>query len=150
MQLGVGNNGCTNTSAASASLSNFIAVFTMQKLVSMARAKHVRDSSSVTYDDLATMKLNWVQSLQGALILVTMVCSMYLFSFVGIQSNFNQLVYTVGFVGFICVSFSLMLEMYAMRKAAADNNTAASVPVRRSRTVSTGRINDGMFVGALV
>mmetsp|Transcript_2598 Transcript_2598/g.4916 ORF Transcript_2598/g.4916 Transcript_2598/m.4916 type:complete len:1010 (+) Transcript_2598:83-3112(+) len=151
-ELDVGNNNCTNTSAASAALSNFIAVFTMQKLVSMARAKHVRDSHSVTYDDLATMTLTWVQSLQGACIMVTLVCSMYLFSFVGIQSNFNQLVYTVGFVGFICVSLSLTLEMYVMRKAVAEKKSGASstVAVLRSRAVSTGKINDGMFVGALV
>ena len=83
--------------------------------------------------------------------MVTLVCSMYLFSFVGIQSDFNQMVYTVGFIGFICVSISFILEMYIMRKAAAEKNFRAStVPVRHSRTVSTSKINDGMLMGALV
>ncbi|GMI08727.1 hypothetical protein TrVE_jg9308 [Triparma verrucosa] len=141
-------NFCTNTSAATAGLSNYLAIFTLQRLVNILHAKIYNYDAEVTYDEIATLNLNWPRKVQGVMVVIMSICSMYLFSFVGVSSHFNDWIYRVGNLGFLCICISLTMEIWMLRNFRKYNIIKERSGV--GRKVEEDKISDGMIVGALV
>ncbi|GMH53066.1 hypothetical protein TrST_g11050 [Triparma strigata] len=97
---------CHNTSTAGGGLSMYIALFVLNEFANHTVPKGVLREVSWDYHHVATLKLKWWQRLQGILLVITALVSLYLLSFVGVEGEPVEYVGKVVAAGFLaCASF---------------------------------------------
>ena len=100
---------CNNTTYASLFLSGYLFIVTMVSIASKAISRE-RRAGGLTYEDLALLRLEQRQEIQGALILVTALASMHLLSVLGVKGKTNSVVTAVGLAGLVAIGIAATIE----------------------------------------
>ena len=154
---GIGNDLCANTSNAAMFLSFYLAIIAS---VSIARKTVPRKErgEGLTYINLAALSLTWRQTIQGALVAMTALASMYLFSVLGVEGLPNGLVFGIAAIGGATMSAAALVEIFtfAVRGSRVEREQLAETPgtqrrdlsgtkdFRSDRRLSLGGIEDDM------
>ena len=111
--MGMASETCSNTMIASMFLSAYLAVFTCISTMSKVVPGDER-GEVLTYDRLTVLRLGLRQQVQGALLLITALASMCLFSVLGVKGSQNVLIDMFGGAGLLTSVFAVLIEMIAI------------------------------------
>lgn len=145
LSLGFQNSRCDNTSLSAVWLSTYLAMATC---ISCSR-KVGRAVKTLTYSNLAVMKLNRREKVQGTLTLLTALISMYLFSNLGVEAARSNFVPLAGGVGGFTMGAASIIEVITLTKGTGKgvgDTNRVSVPNR----VSVTSLGDEMTVANFV
>ena len=108
---------CVNSSMASLCLSIYLVILATLSIARSAMKKEVQDLTSVTFDDIATLKnLAWWQKLQGWLMIITTLCAMIMLSFVGVEGEPDPTVDLIGLLGVVPIGIAALIGMGMIAK----------------------------------
>ena len=152
----------TITSTAALWLSAYLVVITTISIVRKAVTKEVR-GEGLTHSNLAILKLEKREKVQGALGLVTTLASMYLFSVLGVRGYPNFTTYVVGAVGMATISVAALIEMFTLTYGesfgeelptvsteAPRRDLSGASDFRSDRRLSLGKVANDMAVASFV
>eukprot|EP00519_Triparma_laevis_P004184 CAMPEP_0182508958 /NCGR_PEP_ID=MMETSP1321-20130603/25957_1 /TAXON_ID=91990 /ORGANISM="Bolidomonas sp., Strain RCC1657" /LENGTH=310 /DNA_ID=CAMNT_0024715135 /DNA_START=148 /DNA_END=1077 /DNA_ORIENTATION=+ len=105
---------CENSASATKFLSLNLICLTLKSLLNKATPKFVQRAMILSYEDLARVNLKFLQKIQGTLFAVTAMCSLFLFSVVGVEAEPNEGVYLAGQVGAICIGVAVLIDVKLM------------------------------------
>ena len=94
-------------------LSVFVVIITCVSITSKTVSRKER-GEGLTYANLAILRLEKRQKIQGALGVVTTMASIYLFSVLGVQGDPNIYIGWVGAVGALALFIGALIEMFAL------------------------------------
>ena len=152
---------CNNTSVAAMFLSVYLGIMTTVSIMSKAVSREDK-GKGLTYENLAILKLEMRQKIQGALGLVTALVSMYLFSVLGVQGDPNSTNFVIGAIGFMTLLVAVLIELVALafgeskkreQPSSAPEEPRQSLRGRKfspERRISTGKMSDDMTIAGLV
>ena len=130
---GLGDEQCDNTTFAAVFLSIYLGITSGISIVSRT-VPQVERGEGMTYSNLAILRLKAKEKVQGALGVVTVLMSMYLFSVLGVEGAPNETIWWVGGAGAVVLGVAALIEF-------------ASIAFGRS--VSTGDGQAGSTSGSL-
>ena len=102
---------CTNTLGASMWLSIYLLIISGISIFSKMIPREEREEE-LTYVKIAKLSLRTKQKIQGLLISVTVLASMYLFSVLGVAGNPNETNFIFGATGVASLVIAVLTEMY--------------------------------------
>ena len=151
------NGQCVNTSLAAMCLSGYLVLLTALSIVSKTVPKIVQRETAWGLSSIASLKdLKWWQQIQGGLMVVTAISSLYLLGWLGVEGNGNSAVWIVGAVGGISILVAAMVNMTMLIRTAKEHqqqqDTTVELPTKRRsiRAISSGQVEERMFAIALV
>ncbi|GMH74085.1 hypothetical protein TrLO_g9762 [Triparma laevis f. longispina] len=141
-------------------------------------SRRVQSITAWTAAGVATLKLKWWQLIQGGLISVTAAASLFILSFLGVETSrytswedyvdhqaTNKRAYAIGWVGAATVGLACIIQAVMiyrentkyhaeqqLRDANEDDNSNLNreQSSRSGRALSAGEMQDGMLLGALL
>ena len=144
---------CDNTSYAALCLSVFLVIITIVSIASKAVSREVR-GEGLTYENLAILRLKKRQKIQGSLVLITVMASMYLFSVLGVKGDPNESVFVTGGSGAITLGLAVLIEMFTLvKRSGTEEPTGTSSGLgdfKSEKRLSLGKIEDDMTIAGLV
>ena len=154
-QNSLDNGQCKNTSTAAMFLSVYLGVLTTISIVNKTMPKSVQRETAWELSSIASLKgFKWWQQIQGGLITFTAIVSLYLFSFLGVEGNEDSTLFIVGGTGAGSIIFAGLIVMTMLvrtRNEHQRNTTTESPTTQRSvRAISSGKVEEDMFVAALI
>lgn len=145
---------CENSASATKFLSLNLISLTVKSILSKAAPKYVQLKLQLTYEDLAGMNLSVLQKVQGVLFSVAGVCSLYLFSVVGVEAPPDEFLYVCGQVGAVGVGLGVLIEarmVYAgLGEGGGRSDEERQVEEDPERRFSTSQLSDGLALGAVI
>ncbi|GMH93147.1 hypothetical protein TrVE_jg8491 [Triparma verrucosa] len=149
---------CENSASATKFLSLNLICLTLKSLLNKATPKFVQRAMILSYEDLARVNLKFLQKIQGTLFAVTAMCSLFLFSVVGVEAEPNEGVYLAGQVGAICIGVAVLIDvklMLGVLKGAGTTEVEGQAEQEHSevdpaKRFSASHISDGLALGAVV
>jgi len=150
------NGQCNNTSNAAMCLSTILAVLTGLSITNKSVPKSVRRGTAWELSAIASLKgLKWWQQLQGGLMTITMVSSLYLLSVLGIKGDERDAVWIVGGVGMTAVVLTAIIGTFLLVRTQRDlqhnNALEAKLEEQRSkRAFSASDVDEGAVIFAVV
>ncbi|GMI01543.1 hypothetical protein TrLO_g10204 [Triparma laevis f. longispina] len=148
---------CTNTSTAALILSLYLAVLTALSIVSKTVPKSVQRETVWELSSIATLKgLKWWQGIQGGLMTITAIVSLFLLSVLGVEGNENSMLWLVGAMGGGGIGFAALISLIMLVRTRNEepqntNTTTVESPKQRSaRRFSAGDIEENAIALALV
>ena len=116
--------------------------------------KEEGSQEGLTYKNLATLKLKQQEKIQGALGVVTILASFYIFSVLGVQGEPNITIWYVGAAGLATLTISFLLEITALvvKQQAEDktNDIQASSFRESEKRISLSGLECDMIITGLV
>mmetsp|Transcript_9626 Transcript_9626/g.17488 ORF Transcript_9626/g.17488 Transcript_9626/m.17488 type:complete len:986 (+) Transcript_9626:120-3077(+) len=146
---------CSNTSNAAMCLSVYLAIFTAFSIASKAVPRSVQRETAWELTKMATLKgLKRWQRIQGGLMSVTALASLYLLSVLGVQTDRSDVVWVVGFMGILFISLAFVISEIMLVRLTRNHQRRGVVEMlknqRSVRGISSSELQDGMFAAALV
>ncbi|GMH98487.1 hypothetical protein TrVE_jg9990 [Triparma verrucosa] len=131
------NGQCSNTLIASMLLSTYLAILTILSIASKAVPKSVQREAAWDLSSIASLKgLKWWQQIQGGLIIITAIASLYLLSILGVEANGNSMVFKVGALGGVSLAFAALINATMLSRTINEqqqNTTTVELPpIQRS------------------
>ncbi|GMH63274.1 hypothetical protein TL16_g03669 [Triparma laevis f. inornata] len=147
--------GCSDTARASLYLSVYLLVLTTLSIFSKSTPKSVQRATAWEYSAVATLNLKWWQKLQGGLMAVTALCSLYLLSALGVERDLRSNVGNVGALGFIILMLAVIIGMFSLSDTLEVRQHSGTLSGgledrRGGRAISAGEMQDGMILGSLL
>ena len=151
-QDSLSNGQCGNTSSAALLLSMYLAILTTMSIVSKTVPKSVQRETAWELSSIASLKgLKWWQQIQGGLVIITAIASLYLLSVLGVEGNENSMVWIIGAIGAISLIFASLINVTMLVRTSNEHKVRSEVETNRSsRKISTTELEEGMFMGAFV
>ena len=150
------NGQCSNTSHAAMFLSFYLAILTGLSIASKTVPKSVQRETAWDISSIASLKgLKWWQQIQGGLVTITAIASLYLLSILGVEENKNSVVLNVGGVGGLSMMFAALINAIMLvrtRNEHQRNTTAVELPAnqRSARRFSASDIEENAIALALI
>ncbi|GMH88267.1 hypothetical protein TrVE_jg3806 [Triparma verrucosa] len=152
------NGQCKNTSHAAMFLSFYLALLTTLSIASRTVPKSVQREMAFGLSLIASLEgLKWWQRIQGRLITIVAIISLYLLSFIGVEGNENSVVWITGSMGLLSMIFAFLINatMLVRTRNAYEqerNTTSIELPTnqRSARGFSAGAVEENSIVLALV
>ena len=152
-QDSLSNGQCSNTTSAGMLLSLYLAIFTSVSMVSKTVPKSVQREMSLELSSIVSLKgLRRWQLLQGALMTINAIVSLYLLSFLGAEGNNNSLVGYVGAIGVVSLGTAAIINMTMLVRTRNEHRSRGEMETKQRsvRGISAGQLEEGMFIGAFV
>ncbi|GMI09881.1 hypothetical protein TrVE_jg13446 [Triparma verrucosa] len=154
-QDSLSNGQCNNTSFAATFLSLYLAILTTVSIASKTVPKSVQRETAWEFSSIASLKgLKRWQQIQGGLVTITAIVSLYLLSVLGVEGNQNSTVYIVGITGALSMVSAELINMTMLvrtRNEHQRNTTIELPPKQRSvRGISAGELQEGMIAATFV
>ncbi|GMH82038.1 hypothetical protein TrST_g3249 [Triparma strigata] len=157
-QGSVSDGKCSDTARASLYLSVYLLVLTTLSIFSKSTPRSVQRATAWEYSAVATLNLKWWQKLQGGLMAVTALCSLYLLSALGVERDLRSNIGNVGAIGFLALMFAVLIGMFSLNDTLEVRQTSGTLSGaggaegrgRASRAISAGEMQDGMILGSLL
>ena len=155
-QDSVSNGQCGNTSSAALLLSMYLAILTTMSIVSKTVPKSVQRETAWELSSIASLKgLKWWQQIQGGLMIIMAISSLYLLSVLGVEGNEKDRVSIVGATGASTIIFAALVNMAMLvrtRNEHQRNTTTVELPPtqRSARGFSASDIEENATALALV
>ena len=140
------NDLCDNSLDASLLLSFNLAILFLLSVVGKTLPANMRPKE-LTYDDVAVLKLKSRQKLQGVLLLVTVLTSMFTFSTLGVKGKKNDKIYLVGCFGSIALALVLFIEMKSLAKERKKRDVRGE---NRARVITLQSVSNEMVMGDII
>ena len=107
---------------------------------------------SMTYSNLAILRLKMKEKVQGVLGVITSLVSMYFFSVLGVEGTQNGSLLWVGLAGAVTLGAAALIEFASVAFGRSDStdDDQARPRVRASRSLSLSNIEENMIVATLV
>ena len=103
---------CANTSNAAMLLSVYLAILSTMSILSKSVPKSVQRETAWELSSIASLKgLKWWQQIQGGLMTITVIASMFLLSYLGVEGDENFMVFTIGAMGGISICFAFLINV---------------------------------------
>jgi len=149
------NGQCVNTSNAAMCLSGYLVILTTLSIINKAVPKSVQRETAWELSSIASLKgLKWWQQIQGGLMTVTAITSLYLLSVLGVEGNENSIASIVGALGFINLVFAFLINMTMLVRIKNEQRRNAIVELpttqRSVRGISSSDLDKGMVATAFV
>ncbi|GMH98819.1 hypothetical protein TrST_g13130 [Triparma strigata] len=153
-QNSLSNGQCKNTSYAAMFLSLYLVLLTMLSMVNKTVPKSVQIETAWELSSIASLKgLKWWQQIQGGLVTITAIVSLYLLSVLGVEGKEN-IVWIVGAIGLVSRGIACLVNatmLVRISKEHERNTTAVESPKQRSaRRFSANDIEENAIALALV
>ena len=155
-QNSLSNGQCNNTSRAAMFLSLYVVISTGLSIVSKTVPKSVQREMSWDLLSIASLNgLKWWQRVQGRLITITAIASLYLLSVLGVERNQNSMVFIIGSMGTVSIAFTGLIAMAMLIRTGNEHqhdNTTVELPTtqRSIRGISAGQVEEGMIAATFV
>ena len=82
---------------------------------------------------------------------ITAIVSLYLLSVLGVEGDENFMVFIIGAIGALSMTFAALVNMTMLIRIRNQHKLRSEVETNRSsRGVSTTELEEGMFMGAFV
>ena len=113
----------------------------------------------ISWRDLATFNISKRQRIQVIFLTITITCSFYLFSYLGVVSPPSPLVFCVGALGGVTATLALLSELVVTWRlfkklekipGSFTNRSTGGRAASTTDRVSVADIGDGLVLGALV
>ncbi|GMH51905.1 hypothetical protein TrST_g8216 [Triparma strigata] len=154
-QNSLDNGQCTGTSIAAAYLSVFLVMLTALSIVSKTMPESVQREKAWELSSIATLKgFKWWQRVQGGLITITAIASLYILSWLGVEGKEKDRIWIVGSIGLVSILVYVLIGMKMLVQTSNEqqpNTTVESPTTQRSyRTFSSGQVEEEMHAVALI
>mmetsp|Transcript_14217 Transcript_14217/g.26095 ORF Transcript_14217/g.26095 Transcript_14217/m.26095 type:complete len:169 (+) Transcript_14217:3-509(+) len=154
-QNSLGDGQCVNTSRAAMYLSGYLAVLTTSSIASNSVPKSVQRDTAWELSSIASLKgLTWWQRIQGGLVTITAIASLNLLSNLGVEGEENIIVLIVGGTGAVSMFFAIIIHFIVLVRTKNEHQRKLNIEMvnnqRSVRGISSGDIQEGMFMGAFV
>ena len=155
-QGSLSNGQCNNTSHAALYLSLYLSLLTMLSIVNKTVPKSVQRETAWELSSIASLKgLKWWQQIQGGLVIITAIASLYLLSVLGVEGNENSMVFIIAAIGAISRGFAFLINatmLVRTRNEHQRNTTTVELPPtqRSARGFSASDIEENAIGLALV
>ncbi|GMI15430.1 hypothetical protein TrVE_jg5293 [Triparma verrucosa] len=124
----------------------------------VAEGKQKVDECAYVFIILSFLLTTWWQKLQGGLVAVTALCSLYLLSALGVERDLRSNIGNVGAIGFLALMFAVLIGMFSLNDTLEVRQTSGTLSGaggaegrgRASRAISAGEMQDGMILGSLL
>ena len=148
---GLGDDQCDNTTRAAMFLSVYLVLITAVGIASRTVPQEER-GDSMTYSNLAILRLKMKEKVQGVLGVITSLVSMYFFSVLGVEGTQNGSLLWVGLAGAVTLGAAALIEFASVAFGRSDStdDDQARPRVRASRSLSLSNIEENMIVATLV
>jgi len=156
---GLEDNQCENTTGAAMFLSVYLAITTAISIASRTVPQGER-GDGMTYINLAILRLKMKEKVQGALGVIVVLASMFLFSVLGVEGTPNETINWVGAAGMGTLGIAGFIEgallAFSRSVPTGDGQAGSSGSLgqpsntRRSRSASLGDIAENMTIAGLV
>ena len=145
----------SNTSNAAMFLSAYIAVLTSLSIVSKTVPKSVQSETAVELSSIASLKgIKWWQQIQGTLFTIAAMPTFYLLSVLGVEGEEDSMLMIVGAIGGVSIGFAALINMAMLVRTRNEHQRKLNIEMvqnqRSVRGISSGDIQEGMFMGAVV
>ncbi|GMH98961.1 hypothetical protein TrST_g10973 [Triparma strigata] len=155
---GLGSRKCTDTSYSALFLSLYLVTLTTVSIFSKAVPKSVQRETAFELSAIASLKdLKRWQVIQGGLMTVSGIVSLYLLGGLGVKGNDNEMVVIVGSTGLFSMFFACLVNATMLvrvrnehQRRGDDIEMSRKDGSRSARAVSSGQVEEGMFAAALV
>ncbi|GMH73979.1 hypothetical protein TL16_g06338 [Triparma laevis f. inornata] len=152
------NGQCNNTSKAAVYLSAYIAITTMLSMARKSLSERIQKKTAWKLDEIATLDLPWWQQLQGGLLLVTTMSSLYLLGVLGVESEEHTYISVVGGLGLMALLVATGIGIVVLLRTKEGGGGEEGDMEMEGREERGGRAfttsemleDGGFFVGALV
>ncbi|GMI04285.1 hypothetical protein TrLO_g11518 [Triparma laevis f. longispina] len=150
------NGQCTNTAVAALYLSIFLLVITMMSISSKTVPKSVQKAVAWEMPRIASLNLKRWQQMQGGFVLISAISSLFLLSALGVETSENTVIWLIGVTGLVCVFFAaivlgvMLIRTNAEHQRVLNVETPQPVKVRPVKAFSSGEMQEGMFIGAVL
>ncbi|GMI04853.1 hypothetical protein TrVE_jg13375 [Triparma verrucosa] len=147
---------CVNTSNAALCLSLYLAILTVLSGANKTAPKSVQRDLAWELSSIASLKgLKWWHQIQGGLMIIMAISSLYLLSVLGVEGNENSMVEIVGWMGTISIGFAFLINatmLVRTRNEHQRNTTTVELPPtqRSARGFSASDIEENTIAFALV
>jgi hypothetical protein len=157
-QNSLDNGQCRNTSTAAMFLSLYLVILTTLSMASKSVPKSVQIETASELSSIASLKgLKWWQQIQGGLMTITAIASMYLLGNLGVEGNEDSMVVIVGGAGAVSLLVAGLVNMAMLvltrnsHQQQQRNITIQSPTTQRLfRAISSGKVEEEMFAIALI
>lgn len=156
---------CRPTSLAAVPLSLIVVVLTLVSIFSKTMPRSVHVYAAIEYSDMATLHLKWYnKQLQGILMVLTVLASLYLFSIFGTTAKLDETencggnreledwVKVVGVIGVVSIAIVFFINNVVLLKVRAQHklNPVEFEGNKSSRRFTTTELEDGMIMASFV
>ena len=150
------NGQCINTSLAAVFLSGYLTIFTTLSIFSKTVPKSIQRDTAWELSSIASLKgLKWWQQIQGGLMTVTAIVSLYLLSVLGVEGDKSILVSVVEAIGqlsilvAVCINATMLIRT---RNEHQRNSASTDLPPtqRSARGFSASDIEENAIALTLV
>ncbi|GMI06435.1 hypothetical protein TrVE_jg8393 [Triparma verrucosa] len=155
-QASLDNGQCLNTSIASVVLSGYVVILTTLSACNKAVPRSVQREMAWELASIASLKgLKWWQRLQGFLLTVAAIVSLYLLSVLGVEGNENSMVFVMGAMGGASMLFVFIINVTMLVKT-RNEHLQSGDDVKMTKThgptsgISAEELEEEMFAAALV
>ncbi|GMI10946.1 hypothetical protein TrLO_g9296 [Triparma laevis f. longispina] len=139
-------------------LSMYMALLTSLSLGRNAVSRKIRRANALTFESIATLHdLKWWQQVQGGLMVIAALCSLYLLSMLGVETEYNRTVQTFGGAGMFALMLSLVTGLFASSQTIDEQQQEQRTEeqgqlndARSVRAFTTSELEEGMLVAGLV
>ncbi|GMH78068.1 hypothetical protein TrST_g12709 [Triparma strigata] len=152
-QNSLDNGQCSNTSSAAAILSVYLAILTTMSIAGKAVPKYVQRETVWELRAIAELKgLKWWQQVQGGLLTIAAIVSLYLLSILGVSGDPNSTVFLLGASGAgSVILFALInLSILVLTRRTSNPPLEACEIQRSARGISATDVEENAFALALV
>ena len=154
-QKSLDNGQCTNTSNVATRLSIYITIITTLSIVSKSVPKSVQMETTWELSAIASLKgLKWWQRVQGTLMVITAISSLYLLSALGVEGDRNDMLFFVGSMGSVSLGVTFLISATMLVRIKAEHQRGGNSEMldspRSDRGISSSELEDGMLMGALL
>ncbi|GMI01324.1 hypothetical protein TrLO_g1123 [Triparma laevis f. longispina] len=157
-QYSLDSGQCEKKSTAAMLLSIYLAVITTLSIASKTVPKSVQRETAwelSSISPIASLKgLKWWQRMQGGLITITAIASLYLLGWLGVEGNENSTVWIVGALGLLIIIFAGLINMTMLVRTRNEQQRKTTVDLltkqRSVRGFSAGDVEENALVLALV
>ena len=104
----------------------------------------------LTYEILAVMRLKWFQQLQGVMVTLTALASMFLFSSLGVKGVESFQYNMIGGIGLITTAIYLLIDILTLVSEQRRRPAAADRKPRMSAIASERRLSISKLSGDLI
>ena len=86
--------------------------------------------------------------------IIMAISSLYLLGWLGVEGNENRMIFVLGAIGGISIGFAFLINatMLVRTRNEQHRNITVELPTkeRSVRAISSGQVEEGMFMGAFV
>lgn len=92
-------------------LSLYITLTGTLSIANKAIPREVQKDTAFELGSVATLRMKWWQQLQGGLMVLTALCSLYLFSALGVENDPSSIVFVTGSLGIVSMGVAVLIGL---------------------------------------